>query len=66
MSTGNPYMALGAAAVGAVQGEHKRRARNKKLAADAITTSAQAHSTASAQKQAAMRSMSSAFQGYFS
>tara|TARA_B100000214_G_scaffold299438_1_gene229602 strand:+ start:6744 stop:7331 length:588 start_codon:yes stop_codon:yes gene_type:complete len=65
-STGNPYMAAGAAAMGAIQGEQRRRARNTQLAAEGIEASAKAHAAGERHKQAAMSQMSRAFQGYFS
>ena len=64
--TGNPYIIAGAAVLGAIQGEAKRKAHNKQLDAQAELAKAQAQSTASAQKQKAMAQMGQAFQGYFS
>ena len=64
--TGNPYIIAGAAVLGAIQGEAKRKAHNKKLDASAVLAGAQAQSTAAAQKQKAMAQMGQAFQGYFS
>lgn len=64
--TGNPFIIGGAALLGALQGEAKRKAHNKAMEAKGHLGAAQAHATASAQKQAAMGQMSRAFQGYFS